>query len=200
MAALVYPRICSVKECDRPSVGRDLCAKHYQRWRKYGDPLVTLEAPKGVPLRFIHEVVLSHNSNECLLWPYGLHGHGEDDGYGVVKGEDGRTWRAHRYVCQLVHGAPPKLKLQAAHSCGKRLCVNPRHLRWDTQEGNWADRYIHGTHNRGELQGLSKLTTDQVREIRIAKGKFLRGLAEKYDVDHDTIVAVLSGRSWSWLE
>jgi hypothetical protein len=31
--------ICSVDGCDGPTVGRDLCRKHYQRWWKHGDPL-----------------------------------------------------------------------------------------------------------------------------------------------------------------
>jgi hypothetical protein len=25
--------------CDKPAKARGLCAKHYQRWQKYGDPL-----------------------------------------------------------------------------------------------------------------------------------------------------------------
>lgn len=30
---------CSVEDCDRLAVARKLCAKHYDRWKKHGDPL-----------------------------------------------------------------------------------------------------------------------------------------------------------------
>lgn len=36
---------CSVDECPRPMSSRELCHPHYERWRKYGDPLV------GGPIR-----------------------------------------------------------------------------------------------------------------------------------------------------
>lgn len=32
-------RLCSIPTCRKPVYGRDLCAAHYQRLRKYGDPL-----------------------------------------------------------------------------------------------------------------------------------------------------------------
>lgn len=33
------PKICSVEGCDRPVKGYGFCAKHYVRYKKYGDPL-----------------------------------------------------------------------------------------------------------------------------------------------------------------
>ncbi len=32
---------CQVEGCERPALARDFCGMHYQRWRKYGDPLVS---------------------------------------------------------------------------------------------------------------------------------------------------------------
>lgn len=34
------PSECQVEDCGKPSVGRGLCRKHYNRWRKHGDPSV----------------------------------------------------------------------------------------------------------------------------------------------------------------
>ena len=32
-------RTCKVNGCERPAHSRGWCPTHYQRWRKYGDPL-----------------------------------------------------------------------------------------------------------------------------------------------------------------
>lgn len=32
---------CAITACDRKPIARGWCAKHYQRWRKHGDPLYT---------------------------------------------------------------------------------------------------------------------------------------------------------------
>lgn len=33
---------CSIDGCTRSAVGRGLCSKHWQRWRKHGDPNIVL--------------------------------------------------------------------------------------------------------------------------------------------------------------
>jgi hypothetical protein len=30
---------CSVNDCTNQAIARNLCKKHYQRWKRYGDPL-----------------------------------------------------------------------------------------------------------------------------------------------------------------
>lgn len=32
---------CNIEDCDKPVVGRGWCKKHYERWRRYRDPLFT---------------------------------------------------------------------------------------------------------------------------------------------------------------
>jgi hypothetical protein len=39
--------VCSVADCELKAKGRGLCNKHYQRWKKHGDPLVVLP-PRAV--------------------------------------------------------------------------------------------------------------------------------------------------------
>jgi hypothetical protein len=139
-----------------------------------------------------------HHGDECLIWPFGTDGHG----YGVLY-IDGKRAGAHRYVCELAHGAPPTPKHEAAHSCGhgKDGCVNRNHLLWKTRIENQADRLEHGTHNRGTRQGGAKLTEDDVREIIALKGiEMQRNLAERFGVRRTTIASIQQGRNWAWVQ
>lgn len=36
---------CCVEGCERPYMGKGYCGLHYQRWRKYGDPLRLASGP-----------------------------------------------------------------------------------------------------------------------------------------------------------
>ena len=39
--------LCEVEGCDSRRVGQGLCSKHYQRWKRYGDPLFTVYSAYG---------------------------------------------------------------------------------------------------------------------------------------------------------
>ena len=55
---------------------------------------------------------------------------------------------------------------------------------------------------RGEHNGQSKLTASQVAEIKraLAVGVMAKVLGKRYGVCRETIQAIRSGRSWSWLK
>lgn len=38
-------RTCSIDDCDKPTVGRGYCRKHYGRWHRHGDPLYVTPPP-----------------------------------------------------------------------------------------------------------------------------------------------------------
>lgn len=80
------------------------------------------------PLQWLHDHV-DHEGDDCLLWPFTKNARG----YGTVTYARGYT--AAAAMCELAHGNRPEGK-QSAHSCGVRLCVNPRHLRWATRSEN----------------------------------------------------------------
>ena len=151
----------------------------------------------GAPLRFIQDVALCHEGDECLIWPYARNRRG----YGKLK-HAGHNVNASRVTCILAHGGPPSPDHEAAHSCGRGHdgCVSPHHLAWKTHLENHADRVEHGTSNRGERHGLAKLTEAQVREIRAQKGNVSLGkLAIRYCVSKRLIQLVMSGQAWGWL-
>ncbi|SCB30219.1 hypothetical protein GA0061101_10677 [Rhizobium lusitanum] len=190
-------RVCSIHGCGNRYYGRKLCNKHWQRLRKHGDPLVSGTTPRN-PIRYIHEIVLSYDGDECLLWPFGR----MSNGYGLVR-VDGNSCLASRVVCEHVHGAPPTPTHEAAHSCGKGHlgCVTKRHLSWKTSTENKADMLIHGTRLRGSAHGGSKITEKIALEIRSLRGKVPQAnLVARFGISQTTISRIQNGERWAWLE
>lgn len=100
----------------------------------------------------------------------------------------------HELVLLAFVGPRPR-GLQACHGDGIRTNPKLDNLRWDTPAGNSADRLKHGTHQRGERNSKSKLTKEQVQEIRSRKENSL-ALAKVYGVASSTIRAVRIGQNW----
>lgn len=185
-------KFCSVNGCKKPTRTRGWCQAHYLRFLRYGSP----EAGGilyGVHAAFIAQAAL-YSGPSCLLWPYGRFA----NGYGATTW-NGRSRTVPSVVCNLAHGPRPSPKHQVAHNCGVRICCAPLHLRWATAQENQADRAIHGTHNRGERQGRSKLTAQQVQEIRAQPHRLQRDLAAEFGVTDRTIGEIQRREIWNWL-
>ena len=75
---------------------------------------------------------------DCWPWLRSV----DRNGYGKLQ-IHGKNWKAHRYICALVHGERDSTWL-AIHSCDNRRCCNPAHLRWGTPQENSDDRMIRG--------------------------------------------------------
>jgi hypothetical protein len=192
-------RGCSVEGCDRPHDAKGLCTIHYQRWLRHGVPTDEPKiAPAGAPLRFIDEVAIRWQANECLYWPFHRKG-----GYARLSLNHGLGQNVCRIICERVHGPPPSPSHHAAHSCGNGHlgCVNPRHLSWLTPKQNGEDRRGHTRMRRGQTHFWTKLTEGQVRTIRSLEGTMKQSeMAPRFGVKTDTISCILRGRSWSWLK
>jgi hypothetical protein len=148
------------------------------------------------------EQVFHLDTDDCILWPHGTtQGHSKAKPYGIVRLVPGPWQRVHVLVCERSHGPRPSSQHQAAHSCGQSLCFNPRHLRWATRKENEADKLVHGTSNRGPRNGMSKLTADDVRDIRRrhAAGELQRDLAVQFGTNQANISQIVNRISWSWL-
>lgn len=188
-------RVCAIEGCCKPAQKRCWCSAHYSMWRKYGDPLARKAVEYGAPLKWLKSHV-SHEADECLIWPFG----GNGNGYGQVRFE-GVSRYPHRIMCALAHGPAPSEMHQAAHSCGKRDCVNPRHLRWSGQSGNELDKALHGRDIRGERHPNAKLTEGDVKEIRALEGCHTHEeLGQRFCVSSVHIHRLLRGQRWGWLE
>lgn len=193
---------CSVASCNGNAAqkmrGRQgFCNKHYLRFMRHGSPTsgASERAAFGEPVTWLQNST-KHKSDECLDWPFGKY----PNGYGAVMIE-GVKRGAHRVMCEMVHGSPPSPKMETAHNCGRAICVNPAHLRWDTRAGNHADKLLHGTSQRGENCGRSKLTEDEVRSIRRLIGVYgHREIGNMYGVAARTVFDIAHRRSWNWLD
>lgn len=187
--------ICSVENCGKRHKAKGLCRAHYERFKAHGNPLGG-GTVRGEPMRFIQEVALNHTGEECLVWPFSKIG---------SKGRsklivDGKLRIASRYVCELVKGPPPTPDHEAAHSCGNGhlSCIAPDHLSWKTSKENKADMIIHGTRNRGERNGRSKLTEQQVHEIRLLKGSMSqKEISLLFGIHRVDVGRIQTRKSWS---
>lgn len=135
--------------------------------------------------------------NGCWIWTGSTDKPG---GYGQFR-ILGENYPAHRYSYELHKGKIPE-GMFILHSCHNRSCVNPNHLRVGTREENMKDMTDAGRQARGHDQGLSKLETEQVYQIRacIEEGFSTHLLAEKFGVSDSTICDIKAGRTWSWLK
>lgn len=86
---------------------------------------------------FVQSALMS-DTDQCILWPFNIH----PSGYPTTS-LDGVGMRVHRHVCEKSHGQPARPELHAAHNCGVKACINPKHLRWATAKENEADKKLH---------------------------------------------------------
>jgi hypothetical protein len=187
---------CLVEDCENPSFCRGWCGKHYWRWQHHGDPLGGADHAPRYALRWFVEAAIASDTDECIIWTYPI----PKVGYAYLNWH-GKRRRAHIVVCEEVHGPKPPDKDEVAHSCGHKLCLNPRHVRWATKPENAADKVLHGTANRGERVHWTKLNEAQVREIKaaLAAKETHRSIAARYDVSTSAVDLIATGRNWAWL-
>lgn len=188
---------CSVEMCELPVHRGVYCRLHYNRLRRHGDPQAgrTLD---GAPLKYLLGVVLPYSGDECLVWPYTR----GTDGRGQIR-HQGKRSIVSRLVCEAIHGPPPTLAHQAAHTCGRGDigCVSPKHIVWKTPAENQQDRAAHGTHVRGERHPCSKLTEDDAREILALQGVITqKELANRFGVSAPVIAKIHQRVRWAWVE
>lgn len=140
----------------------------------------------------------------CMVWQKAR----DKDGYGITNFKN--VWgKAHIKSYELFKGTIPK-GLQVCHSCDNPPCINPDHLFLDTPKGNTEDMVRKGRQAKGEASYHSKLTEEQVKEIRRLYGlndsnlnKFNPSkaypysyLAKLFNVCEGAVSCIITRRSW----
>ena len=103
------------------------------------------------------------DEDSCWDWK----GQTNEAGYGQVT-YLGKNWRSHRLAYTLSKGKIPK-DMVVMHKCDRPICNRPSHLSLGTPYDNVQDMIQKGRKAvapKGEDHPLSKLTEDDIRQIR----------------------------------
>lgn len=139
------------------------------------------------------------NKTECWAWMAS----GDVDKRGQFRhSENGKSQylKSPRVAWYLFHGYDPYPEL-VLHNCNNPNCCNPHHCRLGDDADNRRDSEEAGTHCHGIQHGCSKLTENNVREIRHALLKGTTGveLAKRYRV-YPTLISKIKNRQiWKHL-
>jgi hypothetical protein len=122
-----------------------------------------------------------------------------DNGY-IRVSRGGKLHMLHRYLFEQANGKIPD-NMVVRHKCDNPSCINLEHLEVGTQADNNRDtrergRYSNGI-QKGKENGNSRLSDEDVREIKCDTVSTNKALAEKYGVHHSTISLIRLGKIWS---
>lgn len=151
---------------------------------------------KTAALRLAIGIDKSGGQDAC--WPWA--GMKSRKGYGrigVLLPTGQRTHRGTHRLTWEFHNGPILPGLFVCHKCDNPSCCNPAHLFLGTQADNEADKGRKGRQAKGEVVGTSKLTGEQVTEIRsLWRKKTRRELCELFGISQANLHYILSGKYW----
>jgi hypothetical protein len=133
-------------------------------------------------------------SDKCWNWLGAVN----KDGYGRVRFQ-GKLIYSHRL--SLIY-QQPNIDLDkkiVMHICDNPKCCNPKHLILGTHADNQNDKFKKQRQAKGEKNGQSLLTEEQVKEARskyIPKVITYKMLAKEYGVCRDTMQKAIRGIYW----
>jgi len=141
---------------------------------------------------------------DCWEWTCMTHSYG----YGRFS-IDSKWYLGHRISYRLYKGEIPDDKY-VLHKCHNACCVNPEHLYLGSQKDNVQDAVSQGNFEdrkngdvSGEINGRSKLTKDDVREIRKKYEETnisYSDLAEQYGISFGTVGKIIRRERWQHVD
>jgi hypothetical protein len=118
----------------------------------------------------------------------------------IRRGQDSTRVSVHRMVLEAFVGPCPK-NMECCHFPDDDPTNNNlKNLRWDTHKSNVKDKDFHGTHNKGERHGMSKLTAEKVIDIREShktQSATLGELAKRHGISKAAVCLVVHRKRWS---
>lgn len=178
-----YPLVC--KSCGQPFMGwnpnqRFCCAKcgkveqslAFDNYRAFWERVAV-----GAP-------------DDCWPWLGGI----APSGYGHCCDKN-----AHRVAWIATYGAINNPALVVCHTCDNRSCCNPSHLFLASQKVNIADKVRKDRQAKGERNGNSKLTAEQVLAIRAAvdAGEQKKAISRRFGVSEKLVLNIHRRLTWT---
>ena|SRR5690606_21582586 len=149
--------ICAVLGCTSSNHARGWCSKHYQRWKKYGDPEYT---HNETDLRKrVERVGYTVSDKGCHIWLGDI----SKQGYACISVAY-EKYRVHRVVLAWRLGRDLQSDEVACHTCDVRACINPEHLFVGSQADNMRDMVSKGRHGTSVKMALAKASTQELLE------------------------------------
>lgn len=184
-------RYCKEENCTKPHYAQGYCKNAYKRLLRSGTLSVVLDTSRTDVQRYEEFVDRSAGEDACHPWTGSMRG---DYGRFTVKRA---SVLAHRWAF-ITFVQPLTGKQVVRHKCDNPVCQNLRHLEPGTHRDNTQDMIKRGRKKvaRGEDAGGSKLTEDQVREIRSSALPHAE-LAKLYNISQPTISMIKSRKSWA---
>jgi hypothetical protein len=132
------------------------------------------------------------NENGCMEWSKKT----DRNGYVRFHTTDGPSL-IHRYSYELHVGKIPD-GICVLHRCDNRKCVAPDHLFLGTKSDNGIDRDQKNRQAKGETQGHSKLTTENVILIKheLKNGISAAKIARSFNVTRQAIGLIKRNINW----
>jgi hypothetical protein len=141
-------------------------------------------------LRFRRKVHV-RGADECWPWLGGRSG----GRYGKFSLAPKVSIGAHVFAWEHWRGHVP-VGMEVCHTCDNPICCNPCHLFLGTSDDNSKDMVKKGRQAAGVSHGRAKLTTEQIREVRLNRHIRTRAYADAFGVSMSTIQRVRSGETY----
>lgn len=146
------------------------------------------------------EKIIKGDPDEC--WPF--LSAGKPSPYGRILQSGSKPPRyllSHRVVWELTNGPIPK-GMFVCHKCDNPCCCNPNHLFLGLPKENSADMARKGRAPRGASNHKTKLTEDQVRQIKVllrATNWTTGEIGKMFGVTAGAIQSIVENKSWKYL-
>jgi hypothetical protein len=145
--------------------------------------------------RFWSKVDTTNGPDACWNWQEGTHSFGHGSFW-----EGKKSIRSHVFAYKCENGPIEAGKI-IRHTCDNPRCCNPRHLLSGTHAENVADKVARNRQAKGEHNGNSKLTIDQVAMIRNLHRPYDKeygttALSNRLGVTQKVILDIIARRSW----
>jgi hypothetical protein len=191
--------LCKFDGCKNQKRG-EYCPAHYEQKRsgKTLKPLQLQYHGLTEEARFLKRTVVDEQTG-CWNWTGSVMKVGW---HGQWRNAAGNIEPTHRAAWRLFKSPIPK-GVSICHKCDNPICVNPAHLFIGSQADNMKDMWAKGRarpkSSIGECHGMSKVTSEIVKEIRSSSETGM-ALAEKFGISATTVCDIKKRRTWNHIK